>query len=188
MEAAAIPLPSEDSTPPVTNMYLAMSPLFEKSFDLDYISGMVDAQGRPGDFDHFDPSAALQDSELFQALRPFEPRHRNRAEIQKEIALVTVNSDVLEEMVLRAPGQGRPRKIEGVPFPIGDDFDPVRIPDQVEVRNLGHEGRRGYRGILKSIDKNKERFLMTDQLTEIMNNTAELFDLSFRRRNEDGND
>jgi hypothetical protein len=42
--------------------------------------------------------------------------------------------------------------------------------------------------ILKSIEKNKERFGMTEQLTTIMNNTAELFDLSFRRRHEDGND
>jgi len=42
--------------------------------------------------------------------------------------------------------------------------------------------------ILKSIDKNKERFSMTDQTTEVLKNTAELFDLAFRRRMEDGDD
>ena len=42
--------------------------------------------------------------------------------------------------------------------------------------------------ILKSIDKNKERFSMSDQLTSVLNNTAEHFDLSFRRRMGDGDD
>jgi hypothetical protein len=40
--------------------------------------------------------------------------------------------------------------------------------------------------ILKSIDHNQSRFNMTPQLAEIMKNTAEHFDLSFRRRMEDG--
>jgi hypothetical protein len=42
--------------------------------------------------------------------------------------------------------------------------------------------------ILKSIEKNQERFEMSDQLTKILNNTAEMFDANFRRRSEDGTD
>jgi hypothetical protein len=110
-------------------MYLAMGSSPQDLFDLDYIRGGVDAQGRPLDLDEPDLMPGLQGPQLLELLRRLEPRCGEGAELEEKLASVGVDPDVAEDEVAGPVGD-RQREVEGQPARVGNGFDDVRIGEE----------------------------------------------------------
>src|SRR5260370_15831719 len=101
MDAAAIPLPSDDTTPPVTKMYLVISCspqkrcLKQRGHALQVFRG-VDAQRLVFGFGHANAMAILKCAQLFEPLSPFERADGQIRVPQQKIAAVHVYPEILE--------------------------------------------------------------------------------------------
>src|SRR6266566_2056760 len=109
MDAAASPLPSEETTPPVTKMYFTDRPSGRcvmaascsrrnrqqlAAYALQVLR-RVDADGVVFGFDRVNAIAVLERAELFERFGSLERRLRKGAELQQEGAVIAVEADVL---------------------------------------------------------------------------------------------
>src|SRR3954453_20719966 len=116
MEAAASPLPSDETTPPVTKMYLtgldsfvcisstpngargapsarARALRLESCADALEVRRRVNADALGGGLHRRDPVAVLQHAQLFEHLGVFERRRRKLREPQQELPPVHGQAD-----------------------------------------------------------------------------------------------
>src|SRR5436853_2095500 len=96
-----MPFPSDETTPPVTKIYLAMTfRALHGSFEqLRYalqIGRRIDAQGFVLGCDHTYAVPVLERSQLLEALGFFQRPHRQAGVAKQEVALIDVEADVLE--------------------------------------------------------------------------------------------
>src|SRR5579871_3876231 len=90
IDAAAMPFPSDETTPPVTNINLAIRfhPLHERSFkelrDPCEVFGRIHADGIVLGFHHTDGITVFKRAELLQALELFQRTHLQRRVGQQE--------------------------------------------------------------------------------------------------------
>lgn len=126
-----------------------LRPLFllEELFDARDIAGNIDADGVVGNFGDTDAPAVFEPAELFELLDFFEFALRECGVFEKGIALQNVKAEMLPifhvEFHLRVsnPGDGRPRKVQGVVVKIDDGFDDVWVHDVPRVPDgSGHGG------------------------------------------------
>ena len=99
MLAAAMPFPSEETTPPVTKMYLAMNQSREASNELRdtfEVLGRVHAQRFVFGFDHPNGIAVFQRAQLLQPLRLFERTDGQIGVAKQKIPPIDIQTDVLE--------------------------------------------------------------------------------------------
>src|SRR5271157_2350918 len=102
MEAAAMPFPSEETTPPVTKIYLAIlsHPLchrgFEQLANSLQVLGRIHSQRLALGFHHPDSIPVLPRAQLLQPFRPFQRPHRQRRISQQKIPPVNVKANMLE--------------------------------------------------------------------------------------------
>src|SRR5690242_21549458 len=102
MEAAAIPFPSDETTPPVTKINLAIRfhPLHERSFkklgDAVEVARRIHADGVVVGFHHADGKTVFERAELLEALELFQRARLERRIGQEEVAAVDVEADMLE--------------------------------------------------------------------------------------------
>src|SRR5216117_1673980 len=103
MDAAARPFPREETTPPVTKMYLTGRLLSwlaigkgspHQRLDSCQVGGRVYADSLEGRRQHFDPDAMLQRAQLLQALERFKRSRRQRRKARQERPPVAVQADV----------------------------------------------------------------------------------------------
>src|SRR6185295_12180188 len=109
--AAAIPLPKEETTPPVTKIYFDIwfncPPLFiHHQFFVEFrhscpILGRIDAQRFVLGFNHSNLKPVLERAQLLQPFGLFERADREIGIVEQEIAAIDVESNVLEERVGR---------------------------------------------------------------------------------------
>src|SRR5215208_7188659 len=144
MEAAAIPLPSDDTTPPVTKINLAIplvSPRDRRFKELAYpfeILGRIHAHRLVFRFHHPDGVPVLESPQLFQALRLLQRPDRQVGVAEQEIPAIDVEPDMF---VMRRPcrlavadvGNSRARKIDRIAGTVRDYFDHVRIADLARI-------------------------------------------------------
>src|ERR1700691_1302871 len=124
MEAAAMPFPSDDTTPPVTNTYLAIwfRKLHRSLEELRYtfqILGRIHTQRFVLGLDYPDGAAILQRAQLFQPLGSFERPHRQIGISQEKAPAVKVQANMFvvhpwQAEACPAIGNGGPRKIDSV--------------------------------------------------------------------------
>src|SRR5690349_11517744 len=102
MEAAAIPFPSDETTPPVTKINLAINshPLYSRSFKklrnpLEIFRG-VHAQRLVLGFCYTNGVAVFERAKLLQALRLLERAYRQGWILEQKVAAIDVEADVLE--------------------------------------------------------------------------------------------
>ena len=156
IDAEASPLPSDDTTPPVTKMNLvrlqsfAISPLRRSSSVarraslVGYVVGQRGARplqvGRRVDLDRrrchlgdLDAKAPLQRAQLLELLRLLERRRREPGEAEQEVAPVRVQPDVLVAeraagaSAVAMVGQRAAREVERVAVAVGDHLHHVRV-------------------------------------------------------------
>ena len=108
MLAAAMPFPKEETTPPVTNIYLAMFTIsaltvtsvnccfLEKNRNSLPILRRIDAERFVVGFHHANLESVFERAQLFQALGALERPDRKIRIGQQKIAAVDVQSDVFE--------------------------------------------------------------------------------------------
>src|SRR5271157_5437828 len=137
IEAAAMPFPREETTPPVSKMYLAILfyPLrhrgVEQLANSREVLGRIHSPGFELGLHHADSIAVFEGAQLLEPLRPFQRPHRQRGISQQEIPPVHVKTDVLE--MRSGPGlvalvrNGTPRKVNGVAVAAGHHFDHVGV-------------------------------------------------------------
>src|SRR5450759_4237510 len=115
MDAAAMPFPREETTPPVTNMYLAMVLWYEKGLDVSEVFGRVYANGFVFSFGNTNGDAVFQSAELFELFGIFERAGLQRRIAEQERAAVDVEADVFPKNGVFAArvGDGRAGKVEG---------------------------------------------------------------------------
>ena len=145
-DAAATPLPSEETTPPVTKMYLvAMRPpsssvrcpfvglnatRSQDTFHPLQVLRGVDAERPRVDDEHADRDAVLQRPQLLERLAALERRGRQPGEAQQGLALVAVDAQVLERRgaaLLPRVGDRRAAEVEGVAGAVEHHLDRVRV-------------------------------------------------------------
>src|SRR5579863_9490048 len=99
IDAAAMPLPKDETTPPVTKMNLAIrfckfQGSLEELGHTFQIRRRVDAQRLVFGFDHTDGVAVFEGAQLFQALGAFERAYREIGVREKKVPAVDVQTDV----------------------------------------------------------------------------------------------
>src|SRR5580698_4381836 len=98
MLAAAIPFPSEETTPPVTKMYLAIL-ISHHTKQLRYffpILGRIDAQRFILRFHYANFEPVFERAQLLQALGPLEGTDRQIGILEQEIAPIHIQPDMFE--------------------------------------------------------------------------------------------
>src|SRR5690606_15542462 len=130
----ASPLPSDETTPPVTKMYFTGLLLdggivcgmscsaFDAGFDQPaharQILRCVDANGVGVGLDGGNPEAVLEHAQLLEPLGLFERRGRQRGDPQQELAPVGVEAQVLPDgwlgVARSCERDGCARKVDGV--------------------------------------------------------------------------
>src|SRR3954447_13324896 len=149
-DAAAMPFPREETTPPVTKMYLvACGPevigLPLKCVPMGFrpskvVAGVNAGQGRFGQLSHADPEAHVQGAELLQPLRQLGRAGRCRHPAVQRTARTRVNPDVLTiEVIARvswvAPERDRrPGEVQPPPRRIGHYLDPRGVVGQRRIQ------------------------------------------------------
>src|SRR5260370_9416700 len=101
IDDAAIPLPSDETTPPVTKMYLAIlnhpcQSSFKQLVHPFQVVWRVHAYGFILGFDYADLVPVLERAQLLQALGFLKRADRHIGIPHQEIAAVNIKSDVLE--------------------------------------------------------------------------------------------
>src|SRR5581483_7792066 len=112
IDAAARPLPSDDTTPPVTKMNLGVRPSMvlsgpaartlrrsrrrhrEQPAHLRQVLGGILLERFVPGFDGLDPDAVLERAQLLERLRAFERRRFERGEHQQGAAAIAVQADM----------------------------------------------------------------------------------------------
>src|SRR5262245_42792327 len=119
IDAAASPLPSEDTTPPVTKMYLVVRPSIvslvppsgssrtllwrpasagrrcrEKAAHGRQILGCVHAQRVVWRLDGLDPDAVLEGAQLLQLFRPLQRRRVQPGQDEQHATAIRVKADM----------------------------------------------------------------------------------------------
>src|ERR1700733_2852763 len=112
IDAAAMPLPSDETTPPVTNIYLANSitSLLSLKLSLRTVASNHCRFKQPGHsfqivrrihakrlvlrLDYADGVTVFQSPQLLQAFSPFQGANRQKRIIQQKIPLVNVQSNM----------------------------------------------------------------------------------------------
>src|SRR5438128_8441548 len=116
--AAAIPFPREETTPPVTKIYLAMCyrHFFEQTRHCLPILRRIDAQRFVLRFHDANLETVLERAQLFQALGAFERPDPEIGVTKQEIALIDVETDVFEmrRRLAARVGNRRSGKVESV--------------------------------------------------------------------------
>src|SRR5260221_4622832 len=137
-----MPLPSDDTTPPVTTTILAISlyrsvgcraragrsgPLRRSArFERGQLFGGVDAGERMFAEDDANPHAAFDGAQLFEALRALERARRPRRELQQQLAPERVHARVPQRgPAARGAGEGRAREVERETVGIDHDLHDV---------------------------------------------------------------
>src|SRR6266849_1327094 len=142
MDAAARPLPSDDTTPPVMKMYLVVRPSVlvigivirapapsasrrprgrgDQAPNLFEILRCIDAERVVLRLDGLDADPVLEPAELLERSGAFERRRIERRQHEQGAAAIRVQPDVLVERRPAAAGipdvrNRRPRKIQRVP-------------------------------------------------------------------------
>src|SRR5688572_8936899 len=108
MEAAARPFPRDDTTPPVTKMYLVwdmvstsngtasiMARRRQQPAHLLEVLRRVDADRVVRRLDRLDPDPVFQGAELFERLGAFERRRLERREHEQSVPAIRVHADML---------------------------------------------------------------------------------------------
>src|SRR5205085_11880098 len=98
MLAAAMPFPSEETTPPVTKMYLAMNGngSFKQLRDALEVLGGVHAEGFIFGFGDPDRITVFESPQLFQSLGLLQRANRKIGVLQQKIPPIYVQTNVLE--------------------------------------------------------------------------------------------
>ena len=110
MDAAAIPFPSDETTPPVTNMYLAIVIVHLVQIDASNSRGhpfqilrRIHAQRFVFGFHHANAIAVFERAQLLQPLGLFERTDRQIGIAQQKIAPVHIQADMFEVSDARPP-------------------------------------------------------------------------------------
>src|SRR5438552_6196739 len=126
-EAEAIPLPSDDTTPPVTTTIFAIAlvPLRKRSigralperrpslFEDRELLGRVHAGERSGAHDHLDSNAMFQRAQLLEPLGPFQRARGPCREFEEQIAPKSIDANVAQcGTAARARRHVGPAKVE----------------------------------------------------------------------------
>src|SRR3954453_23838462 len=120
MLAAAMPFPREETTPPVTKMYLAMNGdrSLKQLRDTLEVLGCIDAERFVFCFRYPDRVTVLKCPQLFQSLGLLQRADRQVGVIQQQIPPVDVQTAVLESrhtvcVPLANVGDGESGEVDG---------------------------------------------------------------------------
>src|SRR5579864_381848 len=148
MDAAAIPFPRDDTTPPVTKMYLAVGIIppilfprrFKEQGHAFQVSRRVYSPRLVLRFHHTNAVSILQRPQLFQPLRQLEGTHRKTGISEQEFASVYVKTNmfVMSAAAVALERNGTAGKIDGVAGKIGHHFDDVGIGYLTRVLDALH--------------------------------------------------
>src|SRR5579884_644017 len=179
MEAAAIPFPNDETTPPVMKMYLAMNagtyPLRRlKSFSYAIqILRCVHPKRFVFGLYHPDAVTILQGAKLFQALRLFERPNCQVRVAQQKIAPVDVKTHVLIEAGAAVPaiafvGNRTARKIDRISQKIRHDFYHVRVQNIRRICNPLLQSAHGDRFVsIRGENGSIDRFRINQRLISL---------------------
>src|SRR5579884_27952 len=179
MEAAAIPFPNDETTPPVMKMYLAMNagtyPLRRlKSFSYAIqILRCVHPKRFVFGLYHPDAVTILQGAKLFQALRLFERPNCQVRVAQQKIAPVDIKTHMLIKISAAATaialiGNRTARKIDRIPNKIGHDFHYVRVQDIRRICNPLLQSAHGDRFVsIRRENGSIDRFRINQRLISL---------------------
>src|SRR5207253_8460683 len=138
------PLPSEETTPPVTKMYFVVRPSMvviipcssghrcsNQAANVLQIGGRIDADRVVGGLDGLDANAVLERAKLLERFGPLERRRIEGTEHHQRTAAVGVEADMSVERrpsAARIPreGDGGPREIQRKSAAVEDHLDDVR--------------------------------------------------------------
>src|ERR1043166_5064891 len=155
MEAEANPLPSDDTTPPVTKINLVLTPAmiplrFQILFSFHQVFRSIDLHRS---FHHVfseNPVAVNQSAQLLQALGLFEPCGSQPGESQQEIPAVYINAEmamapyflarfsaVRRRHLVSRKRNRRPGKVQRELLTVANDFNDIRIAPLLLVIDLG---------------------------------------------------
>src|SRR5437867_7552892 len=122
IEAAARPLPRDDTTPPVMKMYFvatltpsSCSGAFAKrDLDSGHVLRRVDPEIPPAGGEDANRASPLERAELLQSFHPLQRRRWPGGELQKKVPAINVDADVLPPrgagpVRLRVPRMGDAR-------------------------------------------------------------------------------
>ncbi len=141
MEAAASPLPSDETTPPVTKMYftglarsvcgmcaLRSGRLRQVCRTALQILRGIDPDGVRGGFDRADSESVFEGAKLLEALGPLERRRRQSGQAQQELAPVDVQARCASRTwvaagPVRTMWQGSPAEVQRITPRVDDDLD-----------------------------------------------------------------
>src|SRR5579862_3399823 len=103
IDAAASPLPREETTPPVTKMYLVLviclrSWCGEQAPHVLKILGRIHAQRIVFRLDSLDADAVFERAQLFEAFRALERCGLERGQHQQRASPIRVQADVAEHL------------------------------------------------------------------------------------------
>src|SRR5215470_9383828 len=102
IDAAAIPFPSDETTPPVTKMYLAipfcaLQGRFEKPGYAFEICRRIHTQGFVLGLDHADLVSVLERAQLLETLGLFERTHGQSRVSEQKFPLIHVEPDMFQK-------------------------------------------------------------------------------------------
>ena len=102
IDAAAIPFPSEETTPPVTKIYLAISfcalqGRFEQPGHAFEIGRRIHSQRLVLGFHHADAMPVFKRTQLLETLRLLQRSNRQGGVAEQKIPLIHVEADMFEE-------------------------------------------------------------------------------------------
>src|ERR1700730_11760325 len=168
MDAAAIPFPRDETTPPVTKMYLAVGIIppilfprrFKERGHAFQVSRRVHSPRLVLCFHYPDAGSILHRPQLFQPLRLLEGTYRKTGISEQEFASVYVKTNmfVVSAAAVALERNGTAGKVNSVAGEIGHHFDHVgigylaRVLDALHQRGHRHAGmahHRGWRGLDK---------------------------------------
>src|SRR5262245_4930332 len=158
IDAEVSPLPSEETTPPVMKMCLAIprgresaaggcSACAEGRDEARVVGGRVDPDRRAFDRSDRDASSVLQKSELLEPLRSLERRGARAREPLERLAAERVEADVLEGRDAREARarDRRAREVERAAAEIDDDLHARRVAGALVGARRGERGDVGAR-------------------------------------------
>src|ERR1041385_4409006 len=140
------PLPREDTTPPVTKMYLVIAgfsgPGSQALQESIVVRSRLDAPGVAPGVEHADVDVVLEEAQLLEALRLGEAAARQRRDRQQRLAVETVHADVAQqrEAALLHVRDRRTAEVERPAVAAAHDLDDVRILERARLAQ-----RRGER-------------------------------------------
>src|SRR5579863_7013729 len=172
-EAAASPLPNEDTTPPLTKMNLVLlsrstvgpSPASAAKppcvcARASEVLGCIYLKRRRHGSYHPDPKAALERAQLFELLERFEHTRLKLGKTQQELAAIGVNADMAARRGRRRGAVARPRnrrarKVQRIAASVAHHLHHVWIAPLLGVNDRRRQ--RGHREILVGAHRRRER-------------------------------